>query len=473
MHILSSHTEKTELQLLVRGLVYAPGDAHYDAEVAAFNLATRHTPDLVLSAVNADDVVAAVRWAAARDMSISVQSTGHGAANAITGGLLISTRLMLELSIDPEEQTARVGAGVRWRDVLRAAAPYGLMGLHGSTTDVGVVGYTLGGGIPLLGRKYGFASDHVLAFDLVTPDGVLRRVDAHSDPRLFGLLRGGKGNFGIVTAMEFSLFPSGELFAGGIFYEGSHAREVLAAFRHWSGSLPAEASASLAFLRLPDMEEVPGFLRGKFVMHLRFAWQGTAEEGGRLLAPMRAAAPVLVDGVGPLPYLRVDEIHADPEHPVPVHEGGMLLRELSDGLAEALLQLAGPDSTAPLLLAEIRLMGGALAVPLNGADPDGDCVGGRDAALSFFAVGIMAPQIAHLVPAAIAAARLALEPFGTGGTAVNLHGHLAAPELAASAWPEAARVRLGEAKAELDPKNLFRHGHAILPAARVVHTAVA
>lgn len=471
MHILSSHTEKTELQLLVRGLVYAPGDAHYDHEVAAFNLATRHTPDLVLTAVNADDVVAAVRWAAAREMSISVQSTGHGAANAITEGLLISTRLMLELSIDPEEQTARVGAGVRWRDVLKAAAPYGLMGLHGSTTDVGVVGYTLGGGIPLLGRKYGFASDHVLAFDLVTPDGVLRRVDARSDPRLFALLRGGKGNFGIVTAMEFSLFPAGELFAGGIFYEGGHARAVLAAFRNWSGRLPSEASASLAFLRLPDMEEVPGFLRGKFVMHLRFAWQGSASEGVKLVAPMRAAAPVLVDGVGPLPYLRVDEIHADPERPVPVHEGGVLLKELDDGLEEALLRLAGPDSTAPLLVAEVRLMGGALAVPLRGADPDGDCVGGRDAALSFFAVGIMAPQIAHLVPAAVAAARLALVPYGTGGTAVNLHGYLTSPELAATAWPEAARGRLSEAKAELDPKNLFRHGHAIVPAAAVPHAA--
>ncbi|MCU1519316.1 MAG: FAD/FMN-containing dehydrogenase or oxidase [Pseudarthrobacter sp.] len=467
MHILSSHTEKTELQLLVRGLVYAPGDAHYETEVAAFNLATRHTPELVLSAVNADDVVAAVRWAAARDMSISVQSTGHGAANAITGGLLISTRLMLELSIDPEERTARVGAGVRWRDVLRAAAPYGLMGLHGSTTDVGVVGYTLGGGLPLLGGKYGFASDHVLGFDLVTPDGVLRRVDAGSDPRLFALLRGGKGNFGIVTAMEFSLFPAGELFAGGIFYDGGHARQVLAAFREWTRGLSSEAAASLAFLRLPDMEEVPGFLRGKFVMHLRFAWQGGAGEGAAMLAPMRAAAPVLVDGVGPLPYARVDEIHADPEQPVPVHEGGLLLKEFDDGLAEALLQLAGPGSTAPLLLAEIRLMGGALAVPLRGADPAADCVGGRDAALSFFAVGIMAPPVAHLVPAAIASVRLALEPYGTGGTAVNLHGHLASPELAASAWPEAVRIMLSEAKAELDPKNLFRHGHAILPAAAV------
>ncbi|WP_411375200.1 FAD-binding oxidoreductase [Arthrobacter sp. MPF02] len=128
MHILPDHTAKTELQLLVRGLVYAPGDASYESEAAAFNLATRHTPDLVLTAFDADDVVAAVRWASARNMSIPIQSTGRGAANAVSDGLLISTRYMLELSIDPDERTARVGAGVRWRDVLRAAAPNGLTG---------------------------------------------------------------------------------------------------------------------------------------------------------------------------------------------------------------------------------------------------------------------------------------------------------------------------------------------------------
>lgn len=462
MQILPTHTAKTELQLLVRGLVYGPGDASFESEAAAFNLATRHTPDLVLTAVDADDVAAAVKWASARDMSISVQSTGHGAANAITGGLLISTRYMLELSIDPDEQTARVGAGVRWRDVLRAAAQFGLTGLHGSTTDVGVVGYTLGGGLPLLGRKYGFASDHAIAFDLVTPDGVLRRVDARSEPRLFSLLRGGKGNFGIVTAMEFSLFPAGELYAGGIFYDGAHAREVLAGFRGWIQGLPPEASASLAFLRLPDLEEVPGFLRGEFVMHLRFAWQGSQEEGSAVLAPMRAAAPVLVDSVGLLSLDRVDEIHADPQHPVPVREGGMLLKGFAPGLDDVLLELAGPESRAPLLLSEIRLMGGALSAPLDGSGAD--CVGGRDAALSFFRVGVLAPPVAHLVPAAIDAALAALKPYGTGGSLVNLQGHLATPELAASAWPERMRLELGAAKAEFDPKNLFRHGHAVLPA---------
>jgi hypothetical protein len=137
----------------------------------------------------------------------------------------------------------------------------------------------------------------------------------------------------------------------------------------------------------------------------------------------------------------------------------MLLKGFAPGLEDALLALAGPESTAPLLLTEIRLMGGALAAPPGAAD----CVGGRDAGLSFFTAGIMAPPVAHLVPAAVQAARDALEPYGTGGTAVNLHGYLSAPELAAAAWPEEMRARMRSAKAELDPQNLFRHGHAIVP----------
>jgi len=271
----ASFSDVSELQLSVRGPVFTPADPGFAAEVAAFNLSTQHQPDLAFGALDAEDVAAAVRWAAERKMPVSVQSTGHGATNAIEGGLLISTRRMLELSIDPIEKTARVGAGVRWRAVVDQAATFGLMGLCGSTTDVGVVGYTLGGGLPILGRKYGFASDHVIAFELVTADGTQRRVTKDENSELFYLLRGGKGNLGIVTAMEFHLFPSSDLFAGGLYYDGAHAAAVLQQFSEWVPGLPPEASASLAFLRLPDMEIVPEPLRGKFVVHLRYAYQGS------------------------------------------------------------------------------------------------------------------------------------------------------------------------------------------------------
>lgn len=360
----ASFSDVSELQLSVRGPVFTPADPGFAPEVAAFNLSTQHQPDLAFGALDAEDVSTAIRWAAERGgMPVAVQSTGHGATNAIEGGLLISTRRMLELSIDPVEKTARVGAGAAGsrggsRRDLRLDG--GALRFH---HDVGVVGYTLGGGLPILGgRKYGFASDHVIAFELVTADGTQRRVTKDENSELFYLLRGGGkgGNLGIVTAMEFHLFPGSDLFAGGLYYDGEHAAAVLEQFSDWVTSLPQEASASLAFLRLPDMDIVPEPLRGKFVVHLRYAYQGDAAVASRLLEPMRQSAPFMMDGTGPLDATQFDMIHQDPDQPVPVRErGGFLLDRLDSGAKEAILRHFGPGVESPVLMAELRLLGGA------------------------------------------------------------------------------------------------------------------
>lgn len=453
----ASFSEVSELQLSVRGPVFTPADPGFAAEVAAYNLSTQHQPDLAFGALDAEDVSAAIRWAAERSMPVSVQSTGHGASNAIEGGLLISTRRMLELSIDPLEKTARVGAGVRWKAVVELAATFGLMGLCGSSTDVGVVGYTLGGGLPILGRKYGFASDHVIAFELVMADGTQRRVTKDEDSELFYLLRGGKGNLGIVTAMEFHLFPGSDLFAGGLYYAGEHAGTVLQQFSAWAESLPKEASASLAFLRLPDMDMVPEPLRGKFVVHVRYAYQGDAAEASQLLEPMRQSAPFMMDGTGPLDATQMDMIHQDPDQPVPVRERGFLLDRLDDAATEAILRHFGPGVESPVLIAEIRLLGGALATSADGEDT----VGGRDAAFSFFMAGMAVPPIAELLPVVFDAVREDLREASNGATFVNLHGHFVDAEDRERAWGPSIRERLRKAKAELDPKNMFSFGHVV------------
>ncbi|WP_416418477.1 FAD-binding oxidoreductase [Paenarthrobacter aromaticivorans] len=451
----------SELQLSVRGPVFTPADPGFQSEISAFNLSTQHQPDLAFGALDAEDVSAAIRWAAERGMPVAVQSTGHGATNAIEGGLLISTRRMLELSIDPLEKTARVGAGVRWKAVVELAATFGLMGLCGSTSDVGVVGYTLGGGLPILGRKYGFASDHVIAFELVTADGIQKRVAKDENPDLFVLLRGGKGNLGIVTAMEFHLFPAADLYAGGVYFDGGHAPEVLRAFREWVPSLPVEASASLAFLRLPDMEMIPEPLRGKFVMHLRYAYQGDLAAAAELLEPMRRSAPFMMDATGPLEASQFDTIHQDPDQPVPVRERGLLLDRLDEEASEVILRHFGPGVESPVLLAEVRLLGGALAKSAEGED----IVGGRDAAFSFYMVAIAAPPVVELLPAVFDAVHTDLRPVANPGTFVNLHGHFVDDEDRERPWGPSARERLKKAKAELDPKNMFSFGQAVgLPA---------
>ncbi|WP_458107909.1 FAD-binding oxidoreductase [Arthrobacter sp. R3-55] len=453
----ASFSDVSELQLSVRGPVFTPADSGFAAEVAAFNLSTQHQPDLAFGALDAEDASAAVRWAAERGMPVSVQSTGHGATNAIEGGLLISTRRMLELSIDPLEKTARVGAGVRWKAVVELAGTFGLMGLCGSTTDVGVVGYTLGGGLPILGRKYGFASDHVIAFEIVTADGVLRRVTKDEDSELFFLLRGGKGNLGIVTAMEFHLFQGSDLYAGGIYFDGEHAPEVLQAFRGWVPSLPVEASASLAFLRLPDMEMVPPPLRGKFVIHLRYAYQGDLATAAELLEPMRRSAPFMMDATGPLDATAFDSIHQDPDQPVPVLEHGFLLDRLDEPEADALLRHFGPGVDSPVLLAELRLLGGALAKSSDGDD----IVGGRDAAFSFFMGAIAVPPRVEMLPSVFNAVHEDLRPAANAGTFVNLHGHFVDAEDRERPWRATALDRLRKAKAELDPHNMFSFGHVV------------
>lgn len=445
------------LSTAVSGPVVLPDSPGFAAETLAFNAATVHRPDVVLGARNAQDVAAGVKWAAARGLPVAVQCTGHGADSMVEGGLLINTRRLQGLQIDPLKRTARVGAGVKWRTVLEASVPLGLVGLHGSSTDVGVVGYTVGGGLPVMGRAHGFAADHVRSMEVVTADGALRRIDEEAEAELFALMLGGKGNFGIVTELEFSLLPLGEFYGGGLIYPGTDAALVLAAFRDWLPTLPDHASPSISLLRLPDMEFVPGPLRGQFVVHLRFAVAGTRAEGDALLAPMRAVSRPVMDTAGPMSYLDVDQIHMDPADPLPFADGGALLNDLGEETVADLLELTGEGSDCPLLLVEIRPLGGALA--RSRALPD--AVSGRDAAFLLFLVGFKMPPFADAVSASIRGILAAMAPHSTGYTLVNFHGEPGDEADRARAWPPAVYARMRAAKASYDPGNLLRFGHAI------------
>lgn len=445
------------LSAAVSGPVVLPDSLEFAAETLAFNAATVHRPDVVLGAANAEDVAAGVKWAAELELPVAVQSTGHGADSVVDGGLLINTRRLQGLQIDPAERTARVGAGVKWRSVLEASVPLGLIGLHGSSTDVGVVGYTVGGGLPLLGRAHGFAADHVRSMEVVTADGALRRIDAGAEAELFALMRGGKGNFGIVTELEFSLFPLGEFYGGGIMYPGADADRILATFREWLPTLPDDASPSISLLRLPDMEFVPAPLRGQFVVHLRFAFLGSREDGDRLLAPMRAVSRPMMDTAGPMSYLDVDQIHMDPADPLPFTAGGALLKDLGEETAADLLKFTGEGSDCPLLLVEIRPLGGALA--RAGELPD--AVSGRDAAFLLFLLGFKMPPLAEAVAASIRGVLAGMAPHSTGYTLVNFHGDPGDEADRARAWSPAVYERMRAAKSSYDPTNLLRFGHTI------------
>jgi hypothetical protein len=445
------------LSMAVSGIVAVPDSPGFAEETFAFNAATVHRPDVVLGAADAQDVAAGVKWAAERSLPVSVQSTGHGAESAVDGGLLITTRRLQDVHIDPVERTARVGAGVKWRRVLEASVPHGLIGLHGSSTDVGVVGYTVGGGLPVLGRAHGFAADHVRSMEVVTADGALRRIDAEAEAELFSLMRGGKGNLGIVTALEFSLFPLGDFYGGGIMYPGADAAAILTAFREWLPTLPDDASPSISLLRLPDMEFVPPPLRGHFVVHLRFAFLGNRDDGDALLAPMRAVSTPLMDTAGPMSYLDVDQIHMDPADPLPFTDAGALLKDFGEDAVAELLRLTGDGTDCPLLLIEVRPLGGALSRGGTVAD----AVSGRDAAFLLFLLGFRLPPVASAVTESIRAILAAMAPYSTGYTLVNFHGEPGDEADRARAWSPAVYQRMRAAKSSYDPGNLLRFGHAI------------
>ena len=296
-----SPRQLASLRSACQGAVSVPGEDRYDLQVATWNLAVRLRPALVVGARAADDVVAAVRWAARLGLAVGVNATGHGAVPNAEGALLINTRRPSRITIDPRHATATVGAGARMGDVTAAAARYGLAPVQGSSGSAGAAGFTLGGGLGVLSRRFGLAADHVLSVNVVTSDGRLRTVDADRHPELFWALRGGKGNFGVVTSYRTALVRLAAFYGGGIFFDGAHAADVLRAYRHWITGLTEQTSTSVALLHLPPDPAVPEPIRGRYVVQLRLAHAGDSGKGARLARGIRSAAPVLLDALGDLP----------------------------------------------------------------------------------------------------------------------------------------------------------------------------
>ncbi|MEV5201055.1 FAD-binding oxidoreductase [Streptomyces sp. NPDC053720] len=320
-------------------------------------------PDLVVEAARAEDVRTAVADAAARGLPVRVHATGHGQPGAIEGGVLISTRRMDSVEIDPVRRTARIGAGVTWGQVIEAAVPYGLAPLNGSSPSVGAVSYTLGGGLSVLAREFGYAADHVHALDVVTADGVLRHASPDSEPGLFWALRGGGHRLGVVTAMEIGLVEAARLYGGSIAFHGDErgvAAEVAGRYLEWTRTVPDTLTSSLAAIRYPDLPQLPQPLRGRYVISVRVAYTGSAAEGERLVAPLRAIGPAAADSLREMTYADSHTIHSDPPFPHAYYGDSVVLDELDAGLAARVLELTGPK--APMMtVVQLNHLGGALA----------------------------------------------------------------------------------------------------------------
>jgi FAD/FMN-containing dehydrogenase len=419
-----------------------PGQDGYAEEVAGFQTSVPSSPVVVVAAESADDVVAAVKYAAEHDLPVSVQATGHG-LTAGADGLLISTRRMTGVHIDAETATARVGAGARWGAVIEAAAKHGLAPLSGSSPDVGVVGYTLSGGFGLMARRFGRAADHVRAIDVVTPGGELRTVTPGDD--LFRALLGGRAGFGVVTALEFGLVPVTELYGGGLYFDAADLPVVLRAWRTWAMTAPDALTTSIAVVPLPDLPFLPAPIRGKHVANVRIAYLG--DDGDALAAPLRSAAPVLLDTLKRLPYTDSGSIASDPPHPHPYHGTNATVAALNDGMLTSILEHAGPGAPVETVLIIDRLGGELARRPAQGV--------GWDSAAEFVVRALSVVEDgADAVRRAHAKLFDALAPWSTGRLLPFLYGEHSAAELAA-AFPAGDVARLKRLKAEYDPAGRF------------------
>jgi hypothetical protein len=328
----------------------------------------------------------------------------------------------------------------------------------GSSPDVGVVGYSLGGGVGYLGRKHGIATNSVTAIELVTADGRFRRVDADHDPDLFWALRGGGGNFGVVTAMEFRVHPVDELYAGMMLWPVEDSARVFKAWRDWTETAPDEVTTMARMIQFPPLPDVPEPLRNRHMMVLSAAFIGSAEDGAAVLQPLRDLEPEM-DMFGAMPIEGLMRLHGDPEEPMSFATDHALIDELPDRAIDALVETAGAGSGSPLMIVEIRQMGGAMGRSAEGAGAL-DRIDGKF--LAFTGGLIMEPADASVVERAAREAMAMLAPYSHGRTYLNFAERVTNTR---SAYSVETHQRLQAVKARYDADALLHGNHRIEAAA--------
>ena len=434
---------------LVSGPVFSPDDDGYVEEIAPWNRATAHTPEVVVGAESPEDVAAAVRYAAAAGLRVSVQSTGHGAEAPVTTGLMISTRRLNRLSIDPASRLATLGAGVQWGAVVAAAAEFGLAPVTGSAPTVGVVGLLVGGGLGPLARSHGFASDHVEGFTVVTGAGEIVTADQTGPLDLFWALRGGKYGLGIVTEVRVRLAELPSLYGGALYFgEG----DIEAGLRNWvdyTVTADPRVTTSAAIMRYPAIEAVPGPLRGRTLLTVRFAYPGSPGEGAALAGPLRSGPPVYLDALDEMPAAEIAKIHNDPTRPGPSRVCAMLLTGIDQEFASAFLSFAGPaGGDTPFVGAELRHLGGATHHDVEG----GSAVAGRGAQFTCGFAGNRPDLLERAMPEAVGRWATTVRDWISPERNANFMGVPGVSDRLAEAWPEKTAARLAEIRLRYDPE---------------------
>jgi len=458
MTIIDTPIAVTSLSEHLTGSVVFPGDEGWDAARQAYNLTIDQRPAAVAFPADVEDVRSIVRFAASRGLQVAPQRTGHNAGplESLENVILLKTDALDDVEFDVPGAKVRVGSGAKWAHVVPQASELGFAVLHGSTPDVSIAGYGLGGGVGWYARKRGLFANSITAIELVTADGELHRVDADHEPDLFWAVRGGGGNFGVVTAIEFRMFPLEEVYAGVLFFSWEQASEVLHAWRRWTETVPDEMTSVGRLLQFPAVDLVPEPFRGKSFAVVETYFLGSEEEGRELLTPLRGLGPV-IDTVAMVPPVALSEMHMDPPDPVPYYGEHLVLGDLPEATIDDFVAAAGPGSGSGLVSVEIRHTGGALA-------RSDESHGVRDTlpgSFLYFGLGLTPDG------ESLAATQRDLRRV-TGSLAAHRAGaYLNFAEETADAAsfysPESYR-RLREIRAVVDPDEVFLSNHVIPPA---------
>jgi FAD/FMN-containing dehydrogenase len=405
------------------------------------------------------EVIEAVQDARRRGLRVAAQATGHNVAayGSLDDAVLVDVRHLQDVEIDVAARRVRAGAGVKWERVTPRLSELGLAALHGSSPDVGIAGYSLGGGIGWLARKHGMQANAVTAIEIVLADGRHVRTDHVTEPELFWALRGGNGNFGVVTAIEFAVQPYAELYAGAMFLPFERAPEVLHTWSQMLPGLPEELMTWVTLMHFPDDPMVPEFARGGSFTIVAGAFLGDEDEGRELLAPIRALGPV-VDTFQMAPPAVLGDLAMDPPDPLPYDLGHQLVGEFPAEAVERLLEVAGPGSDAPPSMVQLRHMGGALSRVMPGAGARATLPG----EVCVLALGVVPePAMAAPVRSAIERVEQSVARWHAG----DYPNFVEDPTDASRFFDADTWNRLRRVKAAYDPYDVFRGNHPIPPAA--------
>ena len=452
--IMVSEEQVGEFRASLRGDLLQPGDDGYDEARRVWNAMIDRRPALIARCAGASDVIKAVNFARRHDLLVSVRGGGHSfAGNAVCdGGLVIDLTRMQGIRVDPVSQTVRAEPGVKWLDFDRETQAFGLATTGGTNSDTGIAGLTLGGGHGWLGGKYGLTCDNLISADLVIASGELVHASDTENTDLFWGIRGGGGNFGVVTSFEYQLHPVGDLLAGMVVHPFGKAGEVLRFYRDFIDGCPDEVTSISGMMTGED---------GNPAIAVLLCYNGDHAEGERALAPMREFGPPLLDTVGPLPYTTLQSMldAATPEGRQN-YEKAHFFSQLSDGAIDTLIE-GFARVTSPMSMLALQQVGGEMQ---RGAG-DQAAYSHRDALYNLVLFTAWEDQGESEVH--IKWARDLWEdliPYSTGGVYVNDIGRETeeGAEQIQSAFG-AGYKRLVELKNKYDPTNLFRHNQNIRP----------